>query len=607
MRKNYMKGILAALCLVSTSALSARVVEATKYTDYTGDSFVAHWEGPSLGMYALSVFKPGAEVAMNETFNGINHTNGKINASDANIPAEWELFVSENGETDMVTEGTKNHLVLDATGDSIRIKPIVGCKLNELIVNAELLNADGVAQEKTAIFSIEIYNQAGGRITGGNMYTYYFTQLQELNLFEDAFGYVPSDIGYFKIALVKDNGAVGDLKINSISYKYSAPDYVLDEEKVVNKTQYKVEGLDPEEEYFYFVKHSSAPTELSNIYRVNEFMDVKALQPTDVTSTSYTANWEYLPKADGYVVQNYRYETIAEDQEISVVSDDFSKITEGTIDNPIEVDYLDEYTNNPGWGGRRKLIAEGMLGADNGSFPQNIAYLYTPEMNLDGNNGVYTVHIKAYGTPGDYLSLYRVDYVVNGGLNIHKVYFGTDGWADETYEMTDGAKAMKISIEENNIKRYFLDEFSVTQHAKAGDTRLYTLETVNIEGGDVTSYTFSDLLENGTYGYTVTGMRYDDFLWEEYSEVSEVIVFTLGATEPGVGIEDNTADNIKVAVMGNTVHVSLVENVAIELYTLDGRLVKSVEGVVGENSFTVPATNVYVMKVGAQVFKLIAR
>ena len=132
-------------------------------------------------------------------------------------------------------------------------------------------------------------------------------------------------------------------------------------------------------------------------------MNVSTLPASNITSTSYTANWEYLPKALGYYVQPYRFDVVEEATTTNTIDEKFSKSTEGTTDQPVNVtqENLDEYTDCAGWSGRNICLAEGMLGAQDGRFPYNLSYVHSPVMNLSAQNGKYKVHLKATGTPGD--------------------------------------------------------------------------------------------------------------------------------------------------------------------------------------------------------------
>ena len=80
-------------------------------------------------------------------------------------------------------------------------------------------------------------------------------------------------------------------------------------------------------------------------------------------------------------------------------------------------------------------------------------------------------------------------------------------------------------------------------------------------------------------------MRYNDYEEEEYSETSNLITVQLIHS----GIESNTTQNVKV------------------IFTANGQLVKTINGTSGENIVSIPAANIYIVKVGSKIFKVIAR
>ena len=88
--------------------------------------------------------------------------------------------------------------------------------------------------------------------------------------------------------------------------------------------------------------------------RETGILNVSTLPASNITSTSYTANWEYLPKALGYYVQPYRFDVVEEATTTNTIEEKFSKSTEGTTDQPVNVtqENLDEYTDCAGWSGR---------------------------------------------------------------------------------------------------------------------------------------------------------------------------------------------------------------------------------------------------------------
>ena len=310
---------------LSVWAQDAPVIQ--NYSDYTGDSFVANWDKVSgADKYFLNVYTNGTNVQnVNETFGNINHSDGKIDQQSPNYPNGWEINVSENGSTDMVVYEGVNKIILDATDDYISTEQIIGTGVGKYIVNANLINAENITQENSSLFKIEIFDKAGILLSTGTIETLLFAQITEFNIF-DGFGYTQANIGRIKISIEKGDGKIGDLMINSISYSCTEPSYIL-KDQATAENSYPVTNLDPEKEYYYYVAASveGKTTDASNIIRVNGFLTPKALDATGTSENSFTANWEKLPKAKGYIVQAYQYHTATQDSEKKILDDSFEK------------------------------------------------------------------------------------------------------------------------------------------------------------------------------------------------------------------------------------------------------------------------------------------
>lgn len=595
-----------AAAFAATAAPKAPV--ANDYSDYTGTSFVANWTGEASNGFLLSVYAPGySTLNENQDFSTVNQTGGKINTANPNFPKGWDVHVSDNGSTDVAYYNDKNHVVLDATGDYMTTPFILGGDITSFVIYANIFNADGITKDNSSVFKIEVYDKSGEIITAGQIEALYFAQRQSLDLIE-AFGYKPANVGKVKISLIKDDGKVGDVAINSIAYVYEAPDYVLTDKKVTGQS-YTVNGVDAERAYFYYLKSvdGDSVSAMSNFIRVDGFLTPTATEATEVGSTGFTANWNRLPKAIGYIVHPYKYETATEDGVKSVLTDDFSKATEGTVAAPVTITDPDEVTATPGWIGRNFITAKGMFGANAGRFPVNLSYVQTPMLNLSANGGKYKIHIKAYGTAGDNLSVYRVGYTVGGALNTHKVTaFDANGYAEDTWEMEDGVEEMRLSIEESKLKKYLIDEISITQETKAGTVTRISLTTDTLRAADMTSLKLTDLDAGGKYGYAVEGMRYDQYGFPEYTKLSNEITVQL---TDATGIDQATATATKpvVSVSGQQVSIALSSDAAIRLYSLDGRFVQTLAGHAGVNTLTLNGGQVYVIAVGGYSYKVLPR
>lgn len=392
MKKIYF--ILSLLATTVASAYAAVNPPTIGFPDnYLGTQFKATWEDAGADSYLFSLYTLGDNMMkFDETFANVNHSGGKINTANPNIPVGFSVDISKNGTTDVVYNNDRDHIVLDANDDKVSTSLMVGGNLSRCIFNANLINAQGITKENSSRFKVTLYDKAGDMISSGQVEAYYFYLKEDFDL-EDAFGGIRSNIGKVVFEIVKDDSHnVGDIAINSIQYEYKAPVYVM-RDKEVEGTWIVPTDLDAEKVYYYYVKakNGSEVSDMSAIMYVDGFLSVNTLPASNIKSTSYTANWEYLPKALGYYVQPYRFDVVEDTKIDKRLDDQFSKATEGTTMLPISINSedLDKYTDCTGWSGRNVLMAKGMIGADAGRFPMNMSYLHSPIMNLSANGGKY--------------------------------------------------------------------------------------------------------------------------------------------------------------------------------------------------------------------------
>lgn len=607
-----MKKFYFILSLLLTLVLSANSTVMTPFVtypeDYTGTQFKATWGDSGADTYLFSLYTLGSDMkTFNETFADVNQKDGKLNTENPNVPAGFDLDIANNGSKDVVYYNDRNHIVLDANNDMVSTSLLVGGNLSKCVFKANLINAKDITRDNSSIFKVTLYDKEGDLMSSGQIEAYYFFLREDFDLFE-AFKGARSNIGKVTFELVKDDKHnVGDIAINSIEYEYPAPVYVITD-KEVKGFSYTVTDLDAEKVYYYYVKgkQGGEVSDMSYIMYVDGFLNVSTLPASNITSTSYTANWEYLPKALGYYVQPYRFDVVEEATTTNTIDEKFSKSTEGTTDQPVNVtqENLDEYTDCAGWSGRNICLAEGMLGAQDGRFPYNLSYVHSPVMNLSAQNGKYKVHLKATGTPGDYLSVYHVGYMEDNKLVIHKATFDENGKIDEEWEMKDGDSETMLSFEESKLKRFFLDEVTVSQGIEKGDVIIVKDELIKITDPKTTSYNFTNLEENKKYGYQVTGWRNDDLGNEIVSATSEIVYADLSTA---TGINSNLAANNSVSINGNVLSVALTQDAPIYVITLDGCTKQIVSGKAGVNTLMLTAGNVYIIKVGGRAYKVMAR
>lgn len=191
---------------------------------------------------------------------------------------------------------------------------------------------------------------------------------------------------------------------------------------------------------------------------------------TDITSTGFTANWGAVKNADGYCVFVYDRKTVTADGEVTLADEDFNGCTTGNVNEPDggEDEYVDlsayGYAQTYGWSA---------YGFPN-FIPSMVAGLvYSPYIDLRGNDGKYKIIVSAYCNNGDEI---RVESNGKNGKEIKlakaEVEGGAAGIADVTFEFDNGCKDLFFSVINNTAKDgdpdYF-DRIQVKQNLKKGD------------------------------------------------------------------------------------------------------------------------------------------
>ena len=268
-------------------------------------------------------------------------------------------------------------------------------------------------------------------------------------------------------------------------------------------TKYTFKDLDPTTEYYYRVR-SHFVRLFSKSFR-NHALGVASPEvklATDIKpSGEYTANWNGIQKATRYGVTNYGIKKYDADQEKAVLtSDNFSKakgsdVLEDMI--PMEFyegyEFMDEYTDMPGWLGKATTYGNGMIGVEaamKGS-------IVTPPLMLNPERGEYNIHISAVGTPGDYLAFLN-------SVSWYGIPFDEDGLIDNTFVFPSPKFGEEITISSYNNYAFGLKEFTVMQDVRSGDRHLEWLRH-EITAPDVRSFTFTGIDPDAytEYGYMV--------------------------------------------------------------------------------------------------------
>lgn len=404
-------------------------------------------------------------------------------------------------------------------------------------------------------------------------------------------------------------------------FENNEPQYFFENEEVAG-TSYAVTGLDSSKLYYYTVQATDGTltSEESSMVVVKEASasigTPVALEATEVTANGFRANWTSVDDAAYYALSTASYYTVPESGEFVMEDEDFSGITEGTVDNPVYNDMqclLDGYTQYPNWEALTTIMVEGMVGLKNyAMIMEAYSTLYTPVYAVTGNTAdgkirlEVTVHKDAYCSSATEFGVCIVDNAAGSQSDWQLRRFTSD---TETFEFTfdscdDYYIAMSFGDENNSdygsTGTVYVDDVRITQDVSAGSvvTRLYR----NDVAYNNTCYVPTAGKRDGErFSYAVMAVTNGE---EEmlYSEMSnEMFVDGQGAVA-----DVDPADGVYVYGTDGGMVVRSADGCRADVYDLAGRFVAGFDVAAGESRFGL-AAGIYFVKVGDSVRKVVVR
>lgn len=403
------------------------------------------------------------------------------------------------------------------------------------------------------------------------------------------------------VARWKEHAEATGYKLDVYQTDGSSFDYVPGfEARAVSGTECTVTGLKPETTYYYKVRATKGDDEsaMSEAVEVTtgeatfEYTAPVATAATDVTSSSFTANWQLMDGADSYLLNLC---TKAKG-EPDVVTVDF---TGGVKQMPT------------GWSTNCSMVVgtAGYYGNALPSLSMPTDYSYIESAVLPDNvRGLSFWYRERNNPSGD-------NYVAISGLVGNK-WVAVDtlrlttpasagtvvSWsdADEDSKIPADCKAVRLTYRLIGTGALVVDDIAVSY----GDN-LYSVPVAEWQGraaGSGTSLAVTGLQPSTTYYYTVNGVGGSIVTIPS----DEVAVTTLsGETSIGNAPEAQplraslTADGwLKVTCAdGGSLRISV--------YDVRGRLVGSASSAGGECAFRLPSAGVYIVKAGGSTLKVV--
>lgn len=387
----------------------------------------------------------------------------------------------------------------------------------------------------------------------------------------------------------------------------------------------KVTGLTPGVQYFYTVKAVNANGAASDesepvalVKKISALETPEALEATDVTTQSFTANWTSVDDALFYTVNVYSEETLETEQEVSVFGEDFSGVNVGTSSSIEFSGDLNNFTNMPGWTTDfSKAFAPGYFilypSAGTGS-------VITPAIDLSAAGGTFNVVINAgmnyYGQLKDTEDLITVTLLDADGNEVETATsqeISAADFVDYTFGFTKGAEVSRIKItytqeEGGNYNRLFINEISVVQTLGAGskvNRQVLSQSTVGKQVSETLEVAF-EAVKRYTYtviavGQTVTGTGANASISEIMSAESNAVVIPDQS-----GVTDLVADlNAGAPAWKTAEGVIAFSGNVVNVYNVNGALLNNAVSDGGTATVNVHAKGVIIAVVDGTAVKIV--
>ena len=349
-------------------------------------------------------------------------------------------------------------------------------------------------------------------------------------------------------------------------------------------------------------------------------LDAPAVLPAlNVTNTGFTAQWEAVADAQGYMVNLYRMLTI--DEVPLALSEDFALMTDGQPDRADSRNIsgqLDDYMGQPGWTGSYVFQAGGWCRIGS---PVLSGHLVTPAVNVTPHEGTFTVVVVARAESGR-----TPDFTVsaNGLAGTCQL---SDQAATYVFRFSGGTAATSVRLGVTR-ERAYLDQVEIVRGdatgqypgavvvetaAEAGLPQARAAETVaddpyadyvrekvqTVENISETSYTFDGLVQGALYCYTVQTVG--DVSNSE--ESAEMVVQLSG----GTGISGTTAaDGLQYSCDGRVLTVrGCAAGDPVSVYGIDGTLLHRLTANAAEVEIQLPGSGIYVLHTPAGTAKVV--
>ena len=608
--------------------------DAENVTDH---SFRAVWTPTGAESYLLNVYSKkvsGNTINVSEGFEGVDaDSEGRLNAEKPNLPEGWAFVWTDPTKPHVAMgegpDGSTKAIRLVDEGDSFTT-PVMkdgvtafSFWLKAQPTQTEVPNGSYIQVSVDTEYGlypwkfIDVADLLSDEARDGKV----FDITTALKAFEKVYA-----LNFEYVPVKGDNTAV---LFDNVTYAYPEPaelNYALKDQKVEAQPNadaeadmtYDVTGLDPEFDYFYTVKavsdgYVSEPSKEIEVFAVSQ---PTVLEPTDITSDGYTANWTCGNKVDVFRVEQVQLNTIDKDTDAyTILYEDFSKVKSDKTEADIEKgnielgEYtsgygpIDDLTHLAGWKASSLQCVDGWLGGmeSSGVKGEIPGAIVTPAMDHSHNEGECDVTVRAWGTEDDWLVIQGVNPAAYSAIR-----FPEGGFVEATVTIPTCTKKEQLTFYSNNYRTFLIDYIKVTQKVKAGDKVEVVTGSVVTEDNT----TKSMYMDRPNFGpghdiyYRVTGLRY--YHGNRKDAVASSPSDMMLVKAPATSIQTVGKTESSVTTVAGGVSVTTADNAVLDVFTVTGQKALTRTLAPGTTDVSL-APGVYIIKVADQAVRVVVR
>lgn len=347
---------------------------------------------------------------------------------------------------------------------------------------------------------------------------------------------------------------------------------------------FDVTGLSPETSYYYVVratngKFYSKPSNeimVTTLEPTIDFKTVVAKDATEITPTSFTANWERLSDAAYYTLNVYSMQLGEPFTETASFSD--NRLPEGWSSDSKTFDSRSAYcTEAPSL---RLADGQSLTTKEYKQDVRSLKFWYRGNSSAEENSLIISGNVN-----GEWAEI----------SNISPIATTSGGSMFETADIPDGCRQIKVSFKRPNSGYVFIDDLTIGYGGNYSETAMPQFDNINV--GDVSAFNVTGLTPSETYSYSViahnSGLQ---------SKESARIRVTLPSTSALNTIKTN--DKGKIIINDRLITVSSDHTIQSSVYTPTGVLIgtnKAAKSV----TYNVPQYGIYIVKIGDKAYKIL--